>query len=172
MSLVATDEIEARARLVDEHIRCENNHDLEALMATFGSDARYDDEPWRDYRVGLEAVRSYYTELMSALPDLSIEVTRRHLATDSLIVEVRIRGTHLGPWRGLPVTGSALDFPLCGVYEFDRDNLLAAERIYYDRGLVLRQLGLFSEPVRGWGRLLTVLGHPVTIARAYLRRDG
>jgi steroid delta-isomerase-like uncharacterized protein len=170
MSSLEPNGLEARMRVVDEHIRSENRHDLEAVMATFGAEARYDDEPWGDHRIGLDAVRSYYTELMRALPDLTIEVTRRHLAIESLIVEVKIRGRHLGPWRGLPATGRALEFPLCGIYEFDSDNWLAAERIYYDRGAVLGQLGLFTEPDRGVGRIVTALGHPITIARAYLRR--
>ena len=80
-----------------------------------------------------------------------------------------IRGTHLGPWRGLPATGRKLEFPLCGIYTFDSDDRLAGERIYYDRGIVLGQLGLFREPLRGLGRIVTALSHPVTIARTYLR---
>jgi hypothetical protein len=107
---------------------------------------------------------------MRALPDLAIEVKQRHVASDSLVVEVTIRGTHLGAWRGLPATGRRMEFALCGVYTFDADDRLAGERIYYDRAAVLRQLGLFHEPMRGLGRVITVLSHPVTIARAYLRR--
>jgi len=163
--------IDARMARVDEHIRRENQHDLDAVMATFGHEARYDDEPWNDHRTGLDGVRSYYTELMSALPDLKIEVTQRHVASDSLIVEVIISGTHLGPWRGLPATGRRIEFPLCGVYTFDAEDRLAGERIYYDRGTVLGQLGLFHEPVRGTGRVATVLSHPLTIARAFLGRS-
>ena len=30
----------ARSAIVEEHIRCENLHDLEAVLATFGSNAR------------------------------------------------------------------------------------------------------------------------------------
>jgi hypothetical protein len=108
---------------------------------------------------------------MQALPDLRIEVAHWHVATESLIVEVTISGTHLGPWRGLPATGRRVEFPLCGIYTFDADDLLAGERIYYDRGVVLSQLGLFREPVRGWGRVSIALSHPLTIARAYLRRS-
>ena len=160
----------ARTAVVDEHIRCENRHDLDAMMATFGLDARYDDEPWGDHRTGRDGVRSYYTEIMRALPDLAIEVKHRHVASESIVLEVTIRGTHLGPWRGLPATDRRLQFPLCAVYTFDADDKLAGERIYYDRGAVLSQLGLFHEPVRGLGRVVTVLSHPVTIARAYLRR--
>lgn len=157
--------------VVDEHIRCENRHDLDAVMATFGMDARYDDEPWSDHRIGRDGVRSYYSELMRALPDLAIDVKHRHVASESLVVEVTIRGTHLGSWRGLPGTGRRLEFPLCGIYTFDADDRLAGERIYYDRAMVLSQLGLFHEPSRGLGRIVTVLSHPVTIARAYLRRS-
>lgn len=172
MPAEAEQQINARMAIVDEHIACENRHDLDAVMATFGDDARYDDEPWDDHRAGLEGVRSYYIELMRALPDLKIEVIHRHVAAESLIVEVIISGTHLGPWRGLPATGRRIQFPLCGIYTFDADDRLAGERIYYDRGMVLRQLGLFREPVRGWGRMAVALSHPLTIAGAYLRIGG
>ena len=161
----------ARLAIVDEHIRCENRHDLDAVMATFGIDARYDDEPWGDHRTGLDGVRSYYLDLLRALPDLAIEVRHRHAASDSVVLEVIIRGTHLGPWRGLPATSRRMEFPLCAVYTFDVGNRLAGERIYYDRGAVLGQLGLFHEPSCGLGRVVTALSHPVTIARAYLRRS-
>jgi steroid delta-isomerase-like uncharacterized protein len=157
-----------RIAVVEEHVRSENRHDLEAVMATFGASARYDDEPWTDHRDGLDGVRSYYTELMRALPDLVIDVLRRHVSEDGIVLEVAIRGTHLGAWRGLPATGRRVDFPLCGVYTFDADDRLAGERIYYDRATVLRQLGVFREPSTAFGRVMTALTHPLTIARAYL----
>jgi steroid delta-isomerase-like uncharacterized protein len=161
---------QTRIALVDEHIRCENSHDLGAVMATFGRTARFDDEPWGDHRTGLDGVRSYYIELLAALPDLVIEVRQRHLAFETLVLEVTIRGTHLGPWRGLPATGRCVNFPLCAVYEFDASDRLEAERVYYDRAAVLGQLGMFHEPLRGFARIVTALSHPMTIARAYLRR--
>jgi steroid delta-isomerase-like uncharacterized protein len=169
MSPIEGERAQARMAIVEEHIACENRHDLEAVMATFGSDARYDDEPWADHRLGRDGVRTYYTELLLALPDLKIDVIGRHVASESVIVEVVISGTHLGAWRGLPATGRRLQFPLCGIYEFDDNDRLAAERIYYDRGAVLGQLGLFHEPVRGFGRVLTAFSHPLTIAKAYLK---
>jgi len=171
VSVIEAERIQARIVVVDEHIRCENRHDLDGLMATFGTDARYDDEPWGDHRTGRDGVRSYYTELMRALPDLTIEVKNQHVASGGVVVEVTIRGTHLGPWRGLPATGRLIEFSLCGVYSFDANDRLAGERIYYDRGVVLGQLGLFHEPSRGLGRMVTAFSHPMTIARAYLRRS-
>ena len=171
MARLDAERLEKRMAVVEEHVRCENRHDLEAVMATFGADARYDDEPWVDRRAGRDAVRSYYAELLRALPDLAIEVKQRHASAESVVLEVIIRGTHRGPWRGLPATGRRVEFPLCGVFGFDADDRLASERIYYDRGLVLGQLGLFHEPSRGLGRVATALSHPITIARAYLRRS-
>ena len=162
--------LKARLALVEEHVECENRHDLSAVMATFGADGRYDDEPWQDHRLGLEGVRSYYTELFAALPDLAIDIRNRHIAANAIILEVTIRGTHLGTWReGLPSTGRRVAFPLCGVFTFDARDRLAGERIYYDRATVLRQLGLFHEPEVALGRIVTVLRHPMTIARAILR---
>jgi len=170
MPPIEGERVSERVGVVNDHIACENRHDLEGVMATFGAGARYDDEPWADHRIGLEGVRTYYTELLRALPDLKIEVVRNHVTAESVIVEVIISGTHRGPWRGLPATGRPLQFSLCGIYEFDEDNRLAAERIYYDRGVVLGQLGMFHEPARGLGRVVTVLSHPLTIARAVLGR--
>src|SRR5205809_1069088 len=124
MSMVGTEHRDARLAVVEQHIRSENLHDLEAVMATFGAGARYDDEPWGDHRAGRDGVRSYYTELMRALPDLAIEVKQRHVASESVVLEVTIRGTHLGPWRGLPATGRWMEFPICAVYSFDADDKL------------------------------------------------
>src|SRR5215469_11992497 len=129
----------ARIAIVEQHIRFENDHDLEGVLRTFGENARYDDEPWGEHYTGRNGVRQFYQQLMKALPDLEITVQRRHLAEDAILVEVVIRGTHLGDWRGLPATGRRVEFPLCGVYTFDADDCLAGERIYYDRGSVLRQ---------------------------------
>lgn len=160
---------EDRLALVEEHVHHENEHDLEGVMATFGTAPEYEDTPWHDHHTGRDGVREYYEGLLRAVPDLLIDVERRHVTAEHVILEVGISGTHTGPWRGLPGTGRRLEFPLCAVYSFDEDGKLACERIYYDRATVLRQLGIFREPDRGLGRVLTPLTHPLTIARAVWR---
>lgn len=160
----------ARIAVVEQHVRLENQHDLEGVLRTFGDSARYDDEPWDEHHEGRDGVRQFYEQLMKALPDLEIEVQRRHVAEDAILLEVVIRGTHLGGWRGLPATGRRIEFPLCGVYTFDTEDRLAGEKIYYDRGTVLRQLGVFHEPQSLLGQISTLAAHPVTIARALARK--
>jgi steroid delta-isomerase-like uncharacterized protein len=159
-----------RLRTVDEHIRRENAHDLDGIMATFGLDPRYDDEPWDAHYVGRDEVHTFYAQTLEAMPDMHIEVRRRHVAEEAVIVEVVISGHHLGPWRGLPASGRAISFPLCGVYTFDPSNRLAGEKIYYDRATVLQQLGLFHDPGTWRGRIAAALTHPLTVARLIARR--
>jgi steroid delta-isomerase-like uncharacterized protein len=160
----------ARIAIVERHILLENQRDLDGVLSTFGNSAHYDDEPWDEHYEGRDGVRQFYTQLMTALPDLEVEVRRRYLADEAILVEVTVRGTHLGGWKGLPATGRRVELPLCGVYTFDADDQLAGERIYYDRGTVLRQLGVFHEPASGIGRICTLATHPLTIARAYARK--
>jgi len=164
------DHHDAWLRLVEEHVRLENAHDLCGVMRTFGEQASYDDEPWEDHRRGPEAVRAYYEALLAAMPDLHIEITNRHVAAWAVILEVVITGTHLGQWRGVPASGRRVRFPLCAVYTFDQAERLAGERIYYDRAGVMHQLGLFHDPVTQLGRLMTGLTHPLTLTRAYGRK--
>jgi steroid delta-isomerase-like uncharacterized protein len=163
---------EARLKTIEAHVRSENLHNLDAVMATLGQDARYDDEPWGEHRQGRVAVRSYYEDLLRALPDLRIEVKKTHVTEENTILELEISGTHMGPWRGVAGTGRSVRFPLCAVYSFDSENKLAGERIYYDRATPLGQIGLFHEPSRGLGRIATVLSHPLTMGRAFARMLG
>jgi hypothetical protein len=86
-----------------------------------------------------------------------------------VILETTVSGTHEGKWRGLPGIGREVEFDACAVFAFDDRNKLAGERLYYDRASLLRQLGLFHDPERGLGRLLTPLTHPVTLTRALAR---
>jgi len=169
-ALIPNDSVAARIAQVEQHIRLENAHDLDGVLQTFGDTAQYDDEPWGEHYQGRDGVRQFYEQLMRALPDLQIEVQRRHVTGDAILVEVMIRGTHLGPWRGLPATGRRVECPLCGVYTFDAQNRLAGERIYYDRGTVLRQLGIFYEPQSLLGQISILATHPITIARALARK--
>lgn len=166
---ILVDSRATRIALVAEHIRLENAHDLEGVLRTFGDLAHYDDEAWGEHYKGADGVRQFYEQLMQAMPDLEIEVKNQHFSDDAILVEVVIRGTHLGKWRGLPATGRRIQFPLCGVYTFDTNDRLAGEKIYYDRATVLTQLGVFHEPQSVLGQICTLVAHPLTMARALAR---
>ena len=161
----------ARIGRVEEHVRLENDHDLDAVMETFSASPYYDEEPWGEHHLGHAAVRGHYEQLFGAAPDLFIDIRRRHVTQEVIILECQISGTHEGPWRGLPPTGRKISFPICAVYDFEEDgDKLAGERIYYDRATVLSQLGVLHEPESVLGRVVTALTHPVTMGHALARR--
>lgn len=167
---ILKDRQSARLALVEQHISFENAHDLAGVLSTFGTAARYDDEAWAEHYKGADGVRHFYEQIMSALPDLNIDLRRRHPTEDAIVLEVVIRGTHLGAWRGLPATGRRVEIPLCAIYTFDSNDRLAGEKIYYDRGTVLRQLGVFHEPQSILRQIAILATHPITLARAYARK--
>lgn len=160
----------ARLAHVERHVSFENDHDLDGVMSTFGADPRYDDEPSGEHHRGRDGVLGYYTGLLAAVPDLHIDIERRHVSDEAVILECRINGTHQGAWRGLPPTGHHVSFPLCALYTFTDTEELAGVRVLYDRSTVLAQLGVFRDPDTAAGRVLTLLNHPVTLGRALLRR--
>src|SRR5262249_42052024 len=123
-----SDRIAARLKLVDEHVRHENAHDLDAIMGAFGATAHSDDEPWGAHYVGRDQVRTFYQELLHAVPGLRIDIERTHASATAVVLEVIIRGQHLGTWRGLPGTGAQIELPLCGIFTFDDADRLAVNR--------------------------------------------
>jgi hypothetical protein len=53
-------------------------------------------------------------------------------------------------------------------HDFEGDRLLC-ERVYFDQLTIMRQLGLAHESTSIAGRLTTLLSHPVTIGRTFVR---
>lgn len=174
-SMTLDDRKAVRLKHVDEHIGFENQHDLEGIMGTFGATAHYDDEPLDLHYAGHDEVSAFYQGLLAALPGLHLDVRRRHAGDVAVVLEVIVRGRHLGPWRGLPATGNQIELPLCAIFTFDDDDRLAGEKIYYDRATLLRQLGVFHEPDSAIGRIASAILHPRTMAqvvgRMIWRRD-
>ena len=161
---------EARRRLVEEHVQAEVDHDIEAIMRTWSKTCRYDDEPWNEHFIGLAEMRAHYLELMNAFPDFTLDVEKWYITDDAVIIEVTFRGTQTGAWRDLPATGRKTESRVCAIYTVAEDGLLNLERTYYDKAIVLEQLGLYQDPRKPLGRVVTVLTPPFTVLRALARQ--
>jgi steroid delta-isomerase-like uncharacterized protein len=157
-----------REEIVREHMESENRHEFDATLATF-EHPRYELIATGDVYDGPEEVASYFEESRTAFPDQRNEVIAIHHSDDAVLVEAWIRGTHLGDFRGLPPTGRAWELRILAAFLFDEDRL-TCERIYFDADTVRRQLGVAHDPDSPAGRASTLLTHPVTIGRAFLRR--
>lgn len=166
---VASDEATADARVatVLEHMRLENDHDFPGCIAAFAH-PRYEVVATGEVHDGQDAVDAFLTENRRAFPDFHFEPSRVSGCADSVLVEGVFTGTQHGTWRGLPATGRRVTFRMAVVFDFDGDDLVC-ERVYFDLGTPLRQLGVARDPTSLSGRLTTVISHPITIARALLR---
>jgi steroid delta-isomerase-like uncharacterized protein len=159
-----------REKTVLAHFEAENQHDTAATLATFKSGSARTELPG-EVADGPDAVAEAYRELFTALPDMHFSDVKPGSMChhgDRVILESRVQGTHRGPYRGLPPTGRRIDLPVVAIFEFDGPDLLC-ERAYFDRLAMLMQLGVARDPNTRAGRVMTLLNHPVTIARAALR---
>jgi steroid delta-isomerase-like uncharacterized protein len=157
-----------REDIVREHMESENRHEFDATLATFDH-PRYELVGTGEVHDGPDEVMAYFEETRTAFPDQRNELLALHQAEDAVIVEAMLYGTHNGPYRGLPPTGRKFEMRFCAVFVFEEDRLVC-ERVYFDPGTVLRQLGIAHDPLSLRGRVATVANHPLTIGRALARR--
>jgi steroid delta-isomerase-like uncharacterized protein len=164
-----TDDLRARREaIVIEHMESENRHEFDVTLATF-EHPRYELIATGDIYDGSEQVAAYFEETRTAFPDQRNELIALHHAEDAVLVEAMLYGTHDGPLRGLPPTGRKFEMQFCALFVFEDDRLLC-ERVYFDAGTVMRQLGIAHDPLSLRGRVATVVNHPLTIGRAVGRR--
>jgi steroid delta-isomerase-like uncharacterized protein len=159
---------QVREEIVREHMDSENRHEYDATIATFDH-PRYELVGTGDVYDGPEEVARYFEETRTAFPDQRNEVIALHHADHAVIVEAWVRGTHLGPYRGLPATGRDWEMQFVAVFMFEGDRLMC-ERVYFDSNTVLQQLGIAHDPLSLSGKIATVFNHPVTIGQAVVRR--
>ena len=136
---VAQDLRTRREAVIEAHIRAEAvEHNVEATLATFREPSYF--VPAVGGAVnGAAAVGSLLRVLLTAFPDFWVERKASHYAEDSVIVEVRFGGTHIGEWAGIPATGKSMAVDACCIFVFDGADLLC-EKVYFDQATVLAQL--------------------------------
>ncbi len=140
------DQLRTRVALLEEHLRAENAHELEAIMETFGQGAIMvlNGYTFEDHN----GIRSLHEEFgfndNGGFSDLRIDVRRRHIASDAIVLEQTLSGKHTGAWQGYQATGRSFKVAVCTVYTFDEEGKLAGENAYFDRALLLKQLGALA----------------------------
>jgi steroid delta-isomerase-like uncharacterized protein len=149
------------------HMTAENAHAFDEAIAFFHR-PRYEVVPTGEVFDGAERLGDLMDENVTAFPDFRFEYDALMHADDAIVVEGTFTGTHLGAWRGLPATGRRVAFPMVIVFPFDGERMLG-ERLYFDLGTALRQLGVARDPSTTTGKIMTLLNHPVTVGRALIR---
>jgi len=140
---VGMDDLRARREaVVRRHMEAENQHDYDAVIATFGR-PRYELMATGQVFDGEEEVRHYFAASRGAFPDQRNELVSLRSADDAVVVELDLLGTHLGELRGVPATGKTFRSRMAAIFVFeDGTDRITCERVYFDSGDILRQLGL------------------------------
>lgn len=129
---------EEREALVRRHMEAENEHDFDAVIETF-EHPRYELIATGQIHDGEEEVREYFRVSRSAFPDQRNELIAMHHASDAVVAEFWLLGTHRGELAGMPPSGKEFRCRMCALFLFE-GNKLTCERVYFDSATILRQI--------------------------------
>ena len=139
-------------QLWEEHTRHEfATQDTESTLATMVDDASVNHVPVMTGGRGKDALRTFYSQdfIPCMPPDTTLTPISRTVGENQLVDEMIFSFTHTQEMRwmlpGIPPTNRRVEVPLVAIVGF-RDGKLAHERIYWDQGSVLKQLGLITDP--------------------------
>jgi steroid delta-isomerase-like uncharacterized protein len=147
MNAAATpDDLAARVSLVKEHLRAENDHDLDAIMATFGQNARF--ELNGTVLSDRTSIRGLYADFGfgegGSFSDVRAELREMYVSEETIVTELVLTGRHTATWQGIEPTDRGFSFPACAIFCFDGDGKLAGERVYFDGASLQQQLGVLA----------------------------
>jgi len=114
------------------HSIAEDARDIAGLLSTLTEDCVYevvqDGATWH----GHEGAARFYTELLTAFPDIHFDLTNIVIGPQGVWEEAHVTGTHRGEWLGHPATGQAVEFDVLIYFPWDEQRgKFRGERVYY-----------------------------------------
>jgi steroid delta-isomerase-like uncharacterized protein len=100
---------------------------------------RYQVFPMGIIHDGKQAVGELLSGMFKGFPDFTVDIIKTHHSDDAVILEIRMKGTHLGDWAGLKPKGRLMDIPVACIFEFEDDRLVC-EKVYFDMTTLIHQL--------------------------------
>jgi steroid delta-isomerase-like uncharacterized protein len=129
---------EKRDAVVFEHVQAENRHDVAAAVATFHTPC-YRVMPMGIVHDGEQAVGELLSGIFKGFPDFTVDIAKTYHSEDAVVLEMKMKGTHLGDWAGFKATGRSMDVPIVCIFEFEGDRL-TCEKVYFDMATLVNQL--------------------------------
>jgi len=105
-----------------------------------------DDFVERDEIPGLpptkEGVVQYFRLLTAAFPDMRMDVQDSFASGDKAVARLRVSGTHMGEFMGIPATGNPVSVNLIDITRFGDDGLAREHWGVVDQLSMMQQLGV------------------------------
>ncbi len=130
LSVAEYDEIR---ELWKKHSIAEDARDLPGLISTLTPDCVYV-LPQSGHRwEGHEGAARFYTELLTAFPDIHFDLTDIVIGPQGVCEEARVTGTHRARWLGAEPSGERLQWTVVIFFPWDAERrLFRGEKVYVD----------------------------------------
>ncbi|MFN0154199.1 MAG: ester cyclase [Gaiella sp.] len=117
-----------------KHSIAEDARDLPGLISTLTQDCVYEVRGFDTARwEGHEGATRFYTELLSAFPDIHFELENIVIGPQGVCEDAYVTGTHHGKWLDFHPTGEARAWRVCIFFPWDPEaRLFRGEIVYTD----------------------------------------
>jgi steroid delta-isomerase-like uncharacterized protein len=129
-----TPELQSEVRhLWQEHSKAEDRRDIPGLLATLTDDCVYELFPGGRRWAGHAGAERFYTELLTAFPDVKFELTDIVIGPQGVCEEADVTATHRGDWLDYPTSGEAVRFKVVIFFPWDIErHKFRGEKIYLE----------------------------------------
>jgi steroid delta-isomerase-like uncharacterized protein len=131
--------VEEQSRIVTRWVEAWNNQDLAAARDLLTPGYRRHDPSLPDVD-GPDGSADFIRSVVTGFPDVHLHVEQL-IAQDGLVAaRLTVRGTHQGPFMGVPATGRAVTVDVMDVYRLEGGKIAEEWAVMNTMGL-LQQLG-------------------------------
>jgi predicted ester cyclase len=124
---------DAIRELWKKHSLSEDARDLPGLISTLTPDCVYELAQTGHRWEGHEGATRFYTELLTAFPDIHFDLTDIVIGPQGVCEEARVTGTHKARWLDNEPTGEQLTWRVVIFFPWDLDRkLFRGEKVYTD----------------------------------------
>jgi steroid delta-isomerase-like uncharacterized protein len=128
-------------RIVREYYDAWNKHDPEGYVRLLDEKHVFESDTIPAPMVGREAGRQFMQIYVGAFPDLHLDIDQMLASGDFVVTRWTATGTQRGELTGIAPTNRRAVVHGCTVLEI-KNGKVAHDRIYWDTGHLLRQLGV------------------------------
>lgn len=134
-----TPELHAEIRdLWKAHSLAEDERDLPGLLATLTEDCVYEVAGTGRRWEGHEGAARFYTELLTAFPDIHFDLTDIVIGPQGVCEEARVTATHRGDWLDYRASGERIEWRVAIFFPWDPERRrFRGEKVYSDAEAVL-----------------------------------
>jgi predicted ester cyclase len=125
-------------RLWINHSIAEDKRNLQGLIDTLAEDCVYEIMGTTQRWEGHAGARSFYTELLTAFPDIDFKMTDVVIGPQGVFEVANVTGTHRGKWAGVEPTGEAVKFTVVIHFPWNpAAEKFGGEKVWVDQGALL-----------------------------------